>query len=269
MHQSDDRIAFAAYGVDIDVDVTHDCGDKCAYPSLFSGVDGMLPPGAAARTRARDAPHGIGVTCRGTTLAVTSSEGVTQSFGDLALTLHAVDQSIRSTIAVHAPGLVFIHAGAVAHHGRVIVLPGTSMAGKTTLVAELVRAGAGYLSDEYAVLDADGLVHPFARRLSVREPTGRREVPVTELGGTAVTEPLPVGLVAAITFESGADWQVAPADQGACAQALIANAVAAQVRSAEVLTVTALVARSAPFVEGTRGDAAEAVPALMKLAAEA
>ncbi|HET8929279.1 MAG TPA: hypothetical protein VFN21_01350, partial [Acidimicrobiales bacterium] len=220
MHRSDDRIVFAAYGVDIDVEVTHECSEKCAYPSLFSGVDGMLPPGAAARTTARDAPHAIRVTCRGTTLAVTCSEEVTQSFGDLALALHAVDQAIRSTIAVHAPGLVFIHAGAVAVDGQVIVLPGTSMAGKTTLVAELVRAGAGYLSDEYAVLDADGLVHPFARRLSVREPTGRREVPVAELGGTTVTGPLPVGLVAAITFESGADWQVGPGDQGSCARAL-------------------------------------------------
>jgi hypothetical protein len=43
-----------------------------------------------------------------------------------------------------------------------MVLPGKSFAGKTTLVAALVRAGAEYWSDEYAVLDANGDVHPYA-----------------------------------------------------------------------------------------------------------
>ena len=35
-------------------------------------------------------------------------------------------------------------------------------------MAALVRAGAEYYSDEFAPLDAGGLVHPFAKPLSIR-----------------------------------------------------------------------------------------------------
>ncbi len=270
MQPGDACIEFAAYGVAVDIEIRHRCGGTpCGFPGLVDGVREMLPPGAEARGSGTPPVHVIVVTCGGDQIVVTGPEGGVSTADQLPLALHVVDQTIRSTIAVHAPGLVFIHAGAVAVDGRVIVLPGTSMAGKTTLVAESVRAGAQYLSDEYAVLDADGLVHPFARRLSVREPAGRREVPIAELGGVEVTGPLPVGLVAAVTYRNGAPWQVAPADQAACAGALIANAVAAQVRPAEVLAVAALVARAASFVEGTRGDAVAAVPPLLALATRA
>ena len=67
-------------------------------------------------------------------------------------------------VANYAPDRVFVHAGVVAWRGRALVLPGTSFAGKTTLVAELVRAGAIYYSDEYAVLDEQGRVHPYSAR---------------------------------------------------------------------------------------------------------
>ena len=56
---------------------------------------------------------------------------------------------------------VFVHAGVVGWKGHAIVIPGRSRSGKTTLVAELVKAGAEYYSDEFAVLDAEGRVHPF------------------------------------------------------------------------------------------------------------
>ena len=90
-------------------------------------------------------------------------------------------------IALHAPNHVFVHAGVVGVEDRAIVLPGRSFAGKTTLVAALVKAGAEYWSDEYAVLDADGLVHPYPKPLSVRINDTREtdEQPVESLGGRA------------------------------------------------------------------------------------
>ena len=47
----------------------------------------------------------------------------------------------------------------VAHGDRAILLPGGALTGKRTLVAELVRAGCTRYSDDYAVLDAEGLVN--------------------------------------------------------------------------------------------------------------
>ena len=77
--------------------------------------------------------------------------------------LQAWEADARLYVAEHAPRRVFVHAGVVAWKGRAILLPGPSYVGKSTLVMELVRAGAVYYSDEYAVLDARGRVHPFAQ----------------------------------------------------------------------------------------------------------
>src|SRR3954469_9856881 len=65
-------------------------------------------------------------------------------------------ESFASDLHLHVAEMarrrVFVHAGVVALEGRAVMLPGRSHAGKTTLVAELVKAGATYYSDEYAVL---------------------------------------------------------------------------------------------------------------------
>ncbi len=263
----EERIEFVAFGVEVDIVVRHRCSaGHCGFPELCEAVGAMLPPGAEPRPEPGPTKATVFVECHGDEVAVIDTGGARASFDDVALGLHAVDQAIRSVVAVEAPGLVFIHAGVVAVGHRAIVLPGPSMSGKTTLIAELVRAGAMYLSDEYAVLDETGLVHPFARRLSVREATGRREVPVDELGGSAATTALPVSLVVEIEFREAGEWRVEPGDQAACARALIGNAVAAQARSAEVLAVAAKTARSARFVHGVRGDASTSASSLLELA---
>lgn len=51
-------------------------------------------------------------------------------------------------IAVGNSPLLCIHAGVVSAMHGTLVIPGNSGLGKTTLVAALVRAGFGYLSDE-------------------------------------------------------------------------------------------------------------------------
>lgn len=53
---------------------------------------------------------------------------------------------------VHACPYPAVHAGVVAATGGVLAVPAVSGAGKSTLTAALVRAGAGYLSDESLVL---------------------------------------------------------------------------------------------------------------------
>jgi hypothetical protein len=92
-------------------------------------------------------------------LSVVCDEEPVMGSLDRRLALGILDAELRMYIALNAPEHVFVHAGVVGVGERAIVLPGRSFAGKTTLVAALVRAGAEYWSDEYAVLDADGLVH--------------------------------------------------------------------------------------------------------------
>ena len=176
---------------------------------------------------------------------------------DVEIALSVFDARLRAYLAEHAPHHVFVHAGVVGHRGKAILLPGATFTGKTTLVAELVRAGATYYSDEYAVLDADGLVHPYARPLSIRDG-GRAATDhrVESLGGSAGAEPLPVGLVAVTQYRPGSEWQPRPLSPGEAVLALLANTIPAQERPAQSLAAIRRAVEGSIALEGERDEAA-------------
>jgi hypothetical protein len=184
---------------------------------------------------------------------------------ELRLAFGILDAQLRMHIALHAPDHVFIHAGVVGVGERAIVLPGRSFAGKTTLVAALVQAGAEYWSDEYAVLDADGLVHPYPKPLSVRIDSARvtEERPVESLGGRAGDRPLPVALIAFTSYRPGAAWGPRPCTAGEGAVKLLEYSIAARSRPAQVLAAVRRAATDAVILEGNRGEADEAAGALL------
>jgi hypothetical protein len=63
---------------------------------------------------------------------------------------------------------VALHAGGVERDGLGLVFPGRMEAGKTTLVAGLVRRGMGYLSDEAVAIDSETLlIRPYPKPLSL------------------------------------------------------------------------------------------------------
>src|SRR5438045_1939738 len=126
---------------------------------------------------------------------------------DAAELADPLERDIRMFIATESPRRVFVHAGVVGWRGRAIVVPGPTHSGKSSLVCALVRAGAEYLSDEFAVFDDKGRVHPFPSPLSLRarnpdEPAERRCAPES-LGRTA-RRALPVGLVLVTRYRAGA-----------------------------------------------------------------
>jgi hypothetical protein len=68
--------------------------------------------------------------------------------------------------AVGDSELLTIHAGGVEHEDAGLVFPGPTEAGKTTLVAGLVRAGFGYLTDEAVAIDREALlIRPYPKPL--------------------------------------------------------------------------------------------------------
>jgi hypothetical protein len=167
-------------------------------------------------------------------------------------------------IAREARGRIFIHAGAVSHAGGALVLPGSSYTGKTTLVEALVRAGAIYYSDEYAVLDSDGRVHPYAKPLSIRDGSHlQQDHRVEALGGTAGEHPLPVRAVVVATYRRDGEWAPEPLEAGDAALALIAHAVPAQDRPAETLRAATRAVEGALTLKGDRGEAEDLVPLLL------
>jgi len=135
-------------------------------------------------------------------------------------------------------------------------MPGRTFAGKTTLVADLVRKGATYYSDEFAVLDRAGRVHPYARPLQIRDQHTHRQTqcPVERLGGVAGRDPLPVDLVIVSRYRKGSQWRPKTLSTGAGFLELLNNTVSA--RSAPEIAFKTLkqAVSSAVMVKGSRGD---------------
>lgn len=177
------------------------------------------------------------------------------------------ESDLQLFVAASARRRVFVHAGVVGWRGRAVLVPGRSFSGKTTLVAELLRAGADYYSDEFAVLDAAGRVHPYAKPLAVRGAGQRqRKVLAEEFGGRGATGALPVGLVVVSEFREGARFRPRALTSGQGALALLSNAVPARRRPAEVLETLGRVSVGATVLRGARGEAAEAALRILDMA---
>jgi hypothetical protein len=168
-------------------------------------------------------------------------------------------------VAEYAPRFVFIHAGVVEFESRVLLLPGISHAGKSTLVAELVRAGATYYSDEFALIDAEGMVHPFPRDLRMRQPGSSRQTPVqvSQLNGRAGTEPLPVSLVVFAQFAANARWAPESMSQGRAVLELLLHTIPVRRTPSRVLATLSTMMCNATAWCSQRGDAAVAARSLL------
>jgi hypothetical protein len=185
----------------------------------------------------------------------------------LPATLDAFESDVQLHVAEWAPRRVFVHAGAVGWRGRAIIVPGRSLSGKSTLVRELVRAGATYYSDEYAVLDARGRLHPFARPLALRTARGtRRRVRPESLAARIGVRPLPVGLVVVTRYRAGARWRPRRLSPSAGALALLANTVSVRREPTAAMTAVQAVVLQAVILQGVRGEAREVARALLDLA---
>ena len=173
---------------------------------------------------------------------------------------------LASTLMVHvanlAPHHVFVHAGVVAHGGRVLLLPGPSHAGKTTLVHALVRAGATYYSDEYAVLDPSGLVHPYARALQIRLP-GQREQYSQPAPGPSGTVALRAGQVHFITHSLGAIFHPTRVTPGRAVLELLRHTIPVQRTPGRVMSALAAMLANASAWQSPRGEADLTTQALL------
>jgi len=189
---------------------------------------------------------------------------------ELESVLRSFESDMQYYIAEAAPRRVFVHAGVIGWRGRAVLIPGRSFSGKTTLVAELVRAGAVYYSDEYAVLDSSGRVHPYARPLAIRqrESTESERRPVESLGGSRGGQPLSVGLVVVTEYRSGACWRPRRLSAGQGALALLNNTVSIQRNPEAAFPVLKRVASQARILKGARGEAKGVVDSILRSLSE-
>jgi hypothetical protein len=183
---------------------------------------------------------------------------------DVALGM--LDAQIRLYVAANSRDWIFVHAGVVAWGDKALVIPGESFSGKTTLVAALVQAGATYYSDEYAVLDGEGRVRAYPRRLSIRGEHGdaTQERHAYQLGGVGARGSATVAAVAVTRYRPGARWQPRALSAGEAVLELLANTVPAQVRPRESLRALSRAVSDATVLKGDRGEAEPTAASLLR-----
>lgn len=176
---------------------------------------------------------------------------------DIQELLDVLEGDLRLYVATTAKRRIFVHAGVVGWKGKAILIPGVSYTGKSTLVSELLRLGATYYSDEYAVLDNKGHVHPFPTPLSIRKRKGERptRTPPGELAAPVGHRALPVVLVVVTQFKKDARWRPRRVPPGRGVLALLANTVPARRRPKAALATLRQVALGAQIISGNRGEA--------------
>lgn len=188
--------------------------------------------------------------------------------------LDRLESDLGLFVAERLAHLVAVHAAVLVRDGVMIIAPGESMVGKTTLCAAALASHIHIevWSDEYALVDPDtGLVAGWPRRLRVRTPDGgASRVPITGVDPASTLVP---ALVAQVRYDPSRSpdednpLQVTSMQESEIVLALLANTVCAQSRPEFAFRGALAVASRTRGVTGTRADATAALEALFELVA--
>ena len=261
MTQSDTAIAFEAFGARIAVRTAESVASDLrpqlpprAWPVTSEDYDTVYtvkripPPSSSNLAKYQLSRDGVAV-------------GSSRSLSDVRVELES-DMHFR--VALFARDFLFVHAGVVRWKGQAVVVPGRTQTGKSSLIMALVHAGGKYFSDEYAVLDREGRVHPYPKPLSQRrEGRPPRLHTAEELGFEQEVPAVPMGLTVITRFRDGAAWNPRRISKAQVVMALFDNTVVARSRPEFALTVLAKAVEGAGGLEGDRGEASEMASALL------
>lgn len=255
--------AFLAYGLRIGVR----SNDRQAIEKLLP----HLPPGWKISKSAVDRLYSLVVRRKGNRRGLHELYAGAERLGGntgLEELLNFFESDLQLYVAEYAPQRIFVHAGVVGWKGRAILIPGRSFSGKTTLVAAMVKAGALYYSDEYAVLDKSGLVYPYPRKLGIREGNKivrTQKYSAREIGGKTGSKPLPVGLVLVSQYSEGARFRARAMSTGEAVLALLKNTVSARRQPEMALATLNQAVAGALAIRSRRGEAVEMTESLFRL----
>jgi hypothetical protein len=139
--------------------------------------------------------------------------------------------------------LTFLHAGVVEIDGAAVVFPCRNRWAKSSLVSSLVEQGCGYLSDEYAVVSAEGAVFPLSRPIPDRAMDGYASAP----GGFRCSG------VFLTRYEEGAAWDPRPLTSGEAMLETLSTALQGREPTDQVAIAVAALVGNAACYRGTHG----------------
>lgn len=233
----------------------------------------MLPPGVREAT----AKNSVDFSC---TLSSSSASSAQRDGGELIATvagqelvrsanrqtvLQTLERYLQLHVAENAPRRVFVHAGVVGWQGKAIVVPGRTFSGKSTLVAALVQAGATYYSDEFAIVDSTGQVHPYQQPIKLRDAHGAHDpAAASNVRMTFGRKAMTVDLILITGYSPGGRWRPTPVSAGVGMLTMLANTVSAQRDPKRAMQHLARLLEGARVLKGTRGEAAAMVRQMIR-----
>lgn len=251
-------LAFTAYGAQV--------GVRTNDAAALARVRELLPIGWAQAQAARVdelfsvwvAPPSTRPGRRNFHLLYDGAERLARTL-DLDAIYRALENYLLLAVGYLAEGYAFVHAGVVEFQGRAILIPGRSHSGKSTLVKALLDAGATYYSDEMAILDGQGYVHPYPLELALRQAEGVERRSAEGWGSRAGADPLRVGLVVVTQYAEGVAWRPRDLTPARGVMALLDNTVSARRNPQTTLPILRRAIANARIVKSRRGDAAATV----------
>jgi hypothetical protein len=253
--------AFVVHAFGCNVQVTTGCADtydllkRYVFPTLPRLADATVQPDIFIRIDRVADQFQLFVD----NAAVASAP---QAIGLVPHIIRAVDDAVIQRLTT----MRAVHAGVVLLGERALLLPGMSHAGKSSLVTELLRRGATYFSDEYALIDAEGRVHPYPRPLLVRNGCPE-QVPVLagECNASVGDAPAPVGWILALQYLPGCDWDLAAVSQSEALLLLLRNTPHVLAESPDLVNIFQQAVAGAVCYTGRRNEAAQAVDEILRL----
>lgn len=204
----------------------------------------------------------------------TSENGWSLQMGDDKPEVHSDLDQLRERLKTvchidlgsYAPNAVFVHAGVVLTEFGLVVIPARSYSGKSTLVKSLVDLGGKYYSDEYAVIDSQGLVSPFPRALSLRQSgSPDQKTEARKLGWAEDLKPVRIATVLSSRFVVGGKWNPQDLTEGQAVLKMLENTVSAQINPEKAIRYLTTAVAGIQAIETERGDSQQAAGQLLEL----
>jgi hypothetical protein len=150
--------------VDVEIESTID-GLANEYAALYHGYEGH---DGNARISVR-VERGRSRYTMGRRFIVSGSEGRMFSVRRIEEVLPHVEWALNWEVVRRMDSFLQLHAGVMERDGVGVVFPASPGSGKTTLCAGLLSRGWRFLSDEFALIDGEGMIHPYPKALCIKE----------------------------------------------------------------------------------------------------
>jgi hypothetical protein len=196
---------------------------------------------------------------------------------------------VNSTAIRKTDNVVLVHSAAASWKGEGVLMPASMESGKTTLVAGLVQAGFGYLTDEAAVIDpATSWVHPYPRPLSMDPgsvealgPLARKlppeygwgttiqyQIRPSHLRGRPFGKPCPVRYVVAPKYDPKGATRLDPISRATALTELVQNSFNLERFGSRGVRILGGAVENAECYRLRVADLGEAVQVMMRLVAD-